>query len=380
MTRNALGLVLVALPAFAQTSIGVFEGHSDVGAVLHPGTAGYDPATRTYTITGSGDDMWAASDAFQFVWKKVSGDVALAADIAFTGAGGEAHRKGVLMIRQSLDADSAYVDAALHGNGLTSIQARDYQGGQTHEVQSFVSAPRRLRIEKRGDRFYMFVGEGPNLQLSGGGMRLNLTAPFYVGLGVCAHNQDNIEKIVFSNVVVGPPPASPAPLYTTLEVVRLAAATDQRAVVVSTWSADGAALYFRRQGRFERVPAAGGAPEPAEAPGPAGDTPYYSQADRAGVMQIFCKPSGASAPEQITSDEFHNTSPYLSPDGKSLVFLSTRGPLTAGPQEVTIRILSLVDKRIRSLAAITGGAATLAADPWSPDGRQLAFVSYQPIR
>ena len=34
------------------------------------------------------------------------------------------------MIRQSLDADSAYVDVALHGDGLTSLQFRDAQGSR----------------------------------------------------------------------------------------------------------------------------------------------------------------------------------------------------------------------------------------------------------
>jgi hypothetical protein len=53
----------------------------------------------------------------------------LTADIAIPGTGGDAHRKAVLMIRQSLDADSPYADAALHGSGLTSLQSRSDKGG-----------------------------------------------------------------------------------------------------------------------------------------------------------------------------------------------------------------------------------------------------------
>ena len=41
--------------------------------------------------------MWFVSDAFQFVWKKVSGDVTIAADIAFPSPGGNAHRKACLL-------------------------------------------------------------------------------------------------------------------------------------------------------------------------------------------------------------------------------------------------------------------------------------------
>ena len=62
------------------------------------------------------------------------------------------------MIRQGLDADSAYVDVALHGDGLTSLQFREAEGDATHEVQANVSGPRRLRIEKRGKYVRMYLG------------------------------------------------------------------------------------------------------------------------------------------------------------------------------------------------------------------------------
>ena len=129
----------------------MFPGHQDVGEVLHPGSVDHDAAKRTYTIAGSGENMWATKDAFHFAWKKASGDLSLAADIAFIGRGKDPHRKACLMIRQDLSADSAYVDVALHGDGLTSLQFRQAKGAATHEVQANVSAPRRLRIERRGE-------------------------------------------------------------------------------------------------------------------------------------------------------------------------------------------------------------------------------------
>src|ERR1039457_3311635 len=101
-------LACLAFPVYAAPAaapLGVFEDHTDVGTVLHTGSVEYDASKRTYTIARSGENMWFAADAFQFVWKKVSGDVTLTADISFIGSGGEAHRKAVLTIRQSLDAD-----------------------------------------------------------------------------------------------------------------------------------------------------------------------------------------------------------------------------------------------------------------------------------
>src|SRR3979411_3301123 len=101
-------MVPSATPQTASASLGVFESHSDVGTVLHPGTVEYDGSKQTYTVSGSGENMWSVADAFQFVWKKVSGDVTLTADISFLNAGGNEHKKAVLIFRQSLDADSVY--------------------------------------------------------------------------------------------------------------------------------------------------------------------------------------------------------------------------------------------------------------------------------
>ena len=247
---SVAALMMCAVAAQAPPErLGAFEGHQDVGAVLHAGAASYDASTRKYTVTGSGENMWAAQDAFHFVWQKVSGDVTLTADVHIVGEGGDPHRKAVLMIRQSLDPDAAYVDAALHGDGLTSLQFRDAKGGATHEVQSNISRPGRLRLTKRGNDFYISVAAaGEELRISGGSARFSMKEPFYVGLGVCAHNKDRSEKAEFSNVelVTSTATSSANPLlYSTLETIAVAS-TDRRAVYVvperieaPNWTPDG---------------------------------------------------------------------------------------------------------------------------------------------
>src|SRR5579859_4835134 len=205
-----------------------FEGHSDVGTVLHPGSVDYDKSKQSYTITGSGENMWFAADAFQFVWKKMSGDVTLTADIGFLTKTGNEHKKAVLMLRKSLDADSVYADVALHASGLTSLQFRDEKGALTREIQSNVSAPKRLRIARRGDYVYMsLAADGGEPQPAGGWLRIPLQGTFYVGLGVCSHDKDVVEKAVFSNVELTqstPASAGKLTLYRALETVAIASA------------------------------------------------------------------------------------------------------------------------------------------------------------
>src|SRR5881296_934625 len=85
--------------------LGVFESSGDVGVTPKKGAVEFSPTSGEYRITGGGANMWTNADAFHFVWKKMSGDVALTADVQFVGAGAVAHRKAALIIRQNLDTD-----------------------------------------------------------------------------------------------------------------------------------------------------------------------------------------------------------------------------------------------------------------------------------
>jgi len=68
--------------------VGAFESHGDIGKVLHAGSVEYAAAKKSYTIAGSGENMWFGTDAFQFAWKKTSGDATLTTDISFLAAAG----------------------------------------------------------------------------------------------------------------------------------------------------------------------------------------------------------------------------------------------------------------------------------------------------
>jgi hypothetical protein len=190
-----------ALTLPAQT-LGLFESHSDVGDTPKKGSVEYDSSSGEYRITGGGANMWAATDAFQFVWKKLSGDVTLTADVRFIGTGAVEHRKAALIIRQSLEPDSAYADVARHGDGLTSLQYRLTPHAVTEEVRSPVNGPVRIRIERRGDQFTMYAGSpGEELKPSGP-VTVVLHDPVYAGLAVCSHDANILETAIFSNVKI----------------------------------------------------------------------------------------------------------------------------------------------------------------------------------
>ncbi len=216
MTRIPLFLLLVAALAAAAdqpAGVGQFEGQTDIGASVRPGAAEFDAAKGAYTVTGGGLNMWANTDAFHFVWKQLKGDFSVTAEVRITtgATDGNPHRKAGLVVRQSLEPDSPYVDAILHGSGLTAMQFRATPGGTTGQVETDVTAPAVLRLERHGDVFEMWLagapGEAPRKIGSTG---LALHDPVYVGLAVCAHDAGRMETAVFSNVKVEPAPTPAA--------------------------------------------------------------------------------------------------------------------------------------------------------------------------
>jgi hypothetical protein len=194
------------------TRIGIFEGQSDVGAALVPGSSGYNATTKQYSIVSAGYNVWYQRDEFRYLWEKMSGDVSLAADINFPDTAGYDDRKAFVIIRQSLDDDSKEAVVALHGGGLLHLAWRPEKGQQMKEVRAnnrkglpdlVTGHVRRIGIEKRGDAFALFVSEnGEPMHQVGDPIQLHLNDPFYVGIGFCSHLPAQTDTAVFSKVVL----------------------------------------------------------------------------------------------------------------------------------------------------------------------------------
>jgi hypothetical protein len=198
------------------TPVGIFDSQSDVGAALVPGSASYDAAAKTYTITSAGYNIWYQRDEFRFLWKKMQGDVSLAANVVWTDINEFHDRKVALVIRDDLDDDSRQIVAAQHGNGMVHIawraaktgQMRDVEYRATHQAKptdkewSAIHAA-RIGIEKKGDQFQLWVSwQGEPIHPEGKAVTFKASGSFYVGLGFTSHLPANALTAKVTDVVL----------------------------------------------------------------------------------------------------------------------------------------------------------------------------------
>src|SRR5882672_9340758 len=254
-----------------QKPLGLFEGQSDVGKVNQPGSVVYDHDKEEYTVAGSGANMWADHDEFHFVWKRMRGNFILTARTAFVGKGVEAHRKIGWIIRPGLETDSAQVSAVVHGDGLTSLQFRRSKGTATEEIKSDVTAPDVVQLERKGTTYLMSVARFGEPFVTRQVSDMALGDDVYVGLFVCSHNNDVVEKASFRDVRITVPVKDDFVAYrdyigSNLEILDVV--SGHRKVIYSVpdslqapnWTKDGEALIYNRNGHLYRFDLARNSP------------------------------------------------------------------------------------------------------------------------
>ncbi len=393
LTRVSSLLILLLTGTFAIAQVnelGVFTDHSDVGAVKHAGSVQYDSAEQTYQLSGSGTNMWFAEDQFHFVWKKLSGDFVLRCRAHLLGDGVDPHRKLGWMIRSSLETDSPYVDVAVHGDGLTSMQFRRAKGADTEQVEADMEMPDVIQLERHDGRYTMSVAKWgdpfESKQLDG----VELGDEVYVGLFICSHNADVLERGEFENVRVVVPAADDFRPYrdyigSRLEVMDIE--SGHRKVLHSVkdslqapnWTHDGKSLIFNRNGLLYRFDLASRAISQI----PSGfatrnnndhvlsfDGTMIGISDQSqdanGRSLIYTMPVGGGTPIQVT-----NVGPsYLhgwSPDGNHLIYTAERG---SGDYDI-YKIPSSGGAEVN----LTNSKGLDDGPEYSPDGSKIYFNS-----
>ena len=344
----SMGMVLTTSCLNAQTRLGVFDSQTDVGRVRHAGKATYDPRLQQYLVTGSGQNMWGERDDFHFVWKRMAGNFILSTRARFIGKGVEEHRKIGWTVRPTLDPTAPHVTAALHGDGLMSLQFRRAAGQVTEENKSADSLPDGdvvIQLERRDGAYIMSVARfGDTLATQQLTTDVPLPDTVYVGLFVCAHNDTVVERASFSNVRITVPPKKDYVAYrdyigSNLEILDVA--TGNATIVhqyhgsfqAPNWTLDGKALIYAQEGKLYRFD----------------------------IGKRSVKPINTGFATRNNNDH------VLSFDGRMLA-ISNHAPEDSGASIVyTVPTTGGTPKRVTAK-----GPSYLHG--WSPDGRWLVYV------
>ncbi len=253
----SLLLILLFQPSAENT--GIFENTLDIGEVRHEGSVLYDDESGEYVLSGSGANMWGTEDEFRYVWRSIQGDFILRAEVEFIGEGTDPHRKIGWTVRNSLDPGSPMVNAALHGDGLASLQYRREQGGVTQENASSDSMPDIIQLMRVGDTFIMGTAKkGEPLKMVEL-TDLTLRNEVFAGIYICAHNADVVEKARFRNVRIVKPAPEDLVAYrqflpSRMEVLDIASGTRKilfesaHSVQAPNWTSDGEKLIYNSNG------------------------------------------------------------------------------------------------------------------------------------
>ncbi len=374
---------------FAQGPLGIFEGQTDVGKVSRPGAVAYDPELQQYTISGSGQNMWAGRDDFHFVWKKMSGNFILSLRAQFVGRGVDPHRKVGWSIRPSFAPDGPHVTAALHGDGLMSLQTRRTAGAITDQVRSADSLPDFVQLERRDGVYIMSVAHFGDTLVTTQLADVTLPDTVYVGMFICAHNDTVTETAVLSNVRITVPAGKELVAYrqylgSNLELLDVA--SGNRTIVhqytgsfqAPNWTHDGKALIYAQEGRLYRFDLATRTPAAINTDfairnnndhvlsfdGKQMGISHHSAAD-SNASIIYTLPAEGGTPKRITAkgpSYFHG----WSPDAKWLVY--------AGQRDNDIDVYRISanggeEERLTNTPGVDDGPE------YTPDGKYIYFNS-----
>ena len=210
-TIRQISLVsLLSALTFAQSgNLGVFTNSGDVGGPAMKGSTGFNAGQ--YRITGSGANIWARQDQFQYVWREMTGNFTVMATMHFLGKGAD-HRKAGIMVRQSLETDATYADVVIHGNGMPGLQWRSKPGEDTNAFDLPFDGPGtfKLKLVRTGVRIYMYLAKDGAELKEIAHTEVSFRNPVLVGLVVCSHQADASDTAIFSDVSVEAQ-APPAP-------------------------------------------------------------------------------------------------------------------------------------------------------------------------
>jgi regulation of enolase protein 1 (concanavalin A-like superfamily) len=160
-------------------------------------------ASGTWTLDGSGDNVWSTSDEFRYAYQPVTGDVDIRVRVASLENVDDWSKAGV-MIRESLAANSRNAFMLVSPGSGRAFQRRSSTGGSTtRATTSAGTAPVWLRLVRQGSQFTGYLSADGTSWTTTGSATISMTSSVYVGLAVTSRVDSTLATATFTNVQVG---------------------------------------------------------------------------------------------------------------------------------------------------------------------------------
>lgn len=171
----------------------------DIGSVGISGSAAH--GSGVFSVGGSGADVWGASDAFHFLYVSASGNFTITARVVSV-QNADVWSKAGVMIRESLNANSANAYMAVTPGNGTTFQTRSSAGGNTvNNATGGLIAPYWVRLVRSGNTFSGYRSpDGVNWTQQGSSTTITMASTVYVGVAVTAHDNSELCAATFDNV------------------------------------------------------------------------------------------------------------------------------------------------------------------------------------
>ena len=179
----------------------------DVGATGLAGSS--SESAGTYSVSGSGGDIWDTADAFQFVSKNLTGDGEIRARIT-SQSNTDPWAKAGLMIRDGSTAGAVNAFVAITPSNGFTFQWRSTAAGTSSSVAGPTSntAPNNwLRLTRSGTLVTAYVSANGTAWTQIGTTTLGMASTVSVGLAVTSHNNAVLGTATFDNVSITPFPS-----------------------------------------------------------------------------------------------------------------------------------------------------------------------------
>ena len=198
---DSLGVTSTSLPVVVYVNGAALPepwATQDIGAVGVPGNTVYQDGT--FTINGSGADIWGSADGFRYVYKPLTGDGQIVARVA-AQQNTNSWAKGGVMIRENLTANSNHALMALTPGVGAAFQRRQTSGAlSVNTTGSWVFAPYWVKLVRSGNSFSGYVSSnGASWKLVGTDT-ITMADTVYVGLAVTSHNNSILCTVTMDGV------------------------------------------------------------------------------------------------------------------------------------------------------------------------------------